>query len=71
MKDNEDNRIPYVSKELCEYLRHELSLSSLLVKMKGNLNGDRALGFMTGVNMVLELLEAIQIRQEEDNGIYR
>lgn len=71
MKDNEDNRIPYVSKELCEYLRHELSLSSLLVKMKGNLNGDRALGFMTGVNMVLELLEAIQVRQEEDNGIYR
>lgn len=71
MKDNEDNRIPYVSKELCKYLRHELSLSSLLVKMKGNLNGDRALGFMTGVNMVLELLEAIQVRQEEDNGIYR
>ncbi len=71
MKDNEDNRIPYVSKELCEYLRQELSLSSLLVKMGHNLNGDRALGFMTGVNMVLELLEAIQIRQEEDNGIYR
>lgn len=71
MKNNDDIRIPYVSKELCEYLRHELSLPYILVKFKGNINGDRALGFMIGVNTVLELLEAIQIRQEEDNGIYR
>lgn len=71
MKDNEDNRIPYVSKELCEYMRHELSLPNLLVKVRGNFTGERAIGFLTGVNSVLDLLEAIQVRQEEDNGIYR
>lgn len=64
MKDNNDRDIPYVSKELCVYLRDAFSLQNCLSQ-------DRHLNEMKGINHVLEYLEAIQWEQEERHGIHR
>lgn len=66
MRDNSDIQIPYVPKDVCEYLRGVYSLPTVLNTVrKGTPNNDVALGYMQGVNAVLEFLEALQGQQEE------
>ena len=72
MTINEEMKIPYVSKELCQYLRDTYTLQMVLhqsfnVDVK---NSDIAMGIMFGINMLIERLEAIQIQQEENDGIH-
>ena len=64
MKDNTDRDIPYVSEELCRYLRDRFSLSNCLAN-------DMKKAEMLGVNAVIDYLEAIQREQEERHGIHR
>lgn len=65
MKDNNDERIPYVSKELCEYLRERYIFPVVLDEATGEkINANTSLGYMKGVNAVLEYLEALQREQE-------
>lgn len=72
MKDNDDVRIPYVSKELCEYLRGTHSLPFMLNKIKrgSTATADYKLGYLDGLNDIIDYLEAIQIQQEENDGIH-
>lgn len=73
MKFNDEMQVPYVSKELCEYLRKTYSLQMMLqntAKMQDG-HAEFAMGSLYGVNEVIERLEAIQVQQEEDNGICR
>ena len=71
MKDNSERDIPYVSKELCAYLRERFSLSNLLQDIDDNDDtpAERILGSFLGVNAIIEALEEIQIMQEEQDGI--
>ncbi len=69
MKDNMERDIPYVSKELCEYLRERFSLQNILHLHRDEGNAERALGAMIGANALIETLEEIQIRQEENDGL--
>lgn len=67
---NSEMKIPYVSKEVCEYLRNTYSLPNVLYQVVGKVEGTEdsafALGMMMGINMVLERLEAIVAQQEGD-----
>lgn len=66
IKDNNDEHIPYVSKELCEYLRNRYTFPVVLDEATGEkINANTSLGYMKGVNAVLEFLEALQREQEE------
>lgn len=71
MKDNSERDIPYVSKELCVYLRERFSLPNLLYDLKDDDNtpAERILGSFLGVNAIIETLEGIQTMQEEHDGI--
>ena len=71
MKDNSEQDIPYVSKELCAYLRERFSLQNLMHRHNASENADRALGAMIGANAIIETLEEIHIMQEERDGIHR
>ena len=55
---NSEMKIPYVSKEVCEYLRNTYSLPNVLYQVVGKVEGTEdsafALGMMMGINMVLE-----------------
>lgn len=62
MKDNMDRDIPYVSKELCEYLREHFSLPQCIAQ---EMKRDE----MKGVNDIIEYLESIQRMQEENDGL--
>ena len=69
-KFNEEMRVPYVPKEVCEYLRDTYSLPNVLdqvtYKVKSSVDSAVALGMMMGVNMAIERLEAIVAQQEGD-----
>lgn len=71
---DDEMKVPYISKELCEYLRDVFSLPHVLhAVMSSNPtkgDGDMVVGYMTGVNMVIERLEALQVQQEEHDGIH-
>lgn len=69
MKDNMERDIPYVSKELCVYLRERFSLQNLMHQYGDAPNAERTLGAMIGANALIETLEEIQILQEERDGI--
>lgn len=69
MKDNMDRDIPYVSKELCKYLRERFSLQNLMHRHNASENADRAIGAMIGANALIEHLEEIQLMQEERDGL--
>ena len=69
MKDNMDRDIPYVSKELCAYLRERFSLPNLLHDIDDDTPADRILGSFAGANAIIEVLEEIQIMQEERDGL--
>ncbi|MEQ2869337.1 hypothetical protein AAAV92_10820 [Selenomonas noxia] len=69
MKDNMERDIPYVSKELCEYLRERFSLQNIVHDIEGEKRAERILGSIAGVNSIIETLEEIQIRQEENDGL--
>ncbi len=69
MKDNMERDIPYVSKELCEYLRERFSLQNIVHDIEGEERAERILGSIAGVNSIIETLEEIQIRQEENDGL--
>lgn len=71
MTYNDEMKVPYVSKELCEYLRETYNLPTVLSGIASDCSGDTAVGYLIGVNTVIERLEAIQVQQEEDNGIHR
>lgn len=71
MKDNMERDIPYVSKELCAYLRERFSLPNLMRTLGSEPNAERTLGAMIGTNTLIETLEEIQIMQEERDGIHR
>lgn len=71
MTYNDEMKVPYVSKELCEYLRKTYNLPTVLHNVNAEYTGDEAVGYLVGVNEVIERLEAIQVQQEEDNGIRR
>lgn len=69
-KFNEEMKTPYVSKEVCEYLRNTYSLPNVLdqvtYKVESSADSAVALGMMIGVNMTIERLEAIVAQQEGD-----
>lgn len=73
-KFNEEMKIPYVSKKLCEYLRNTYSLPNVLYQVAGKVEGTEdsafALGMMMGINTAIERLEAIAAQQEENDGIH-
>jgi len=71
MTYNDEMKVPYVSKELCEYLRKTYNLPTVLHNVNAECTGDEAVGYLVGVNEVIERLEAIQVQQEEENGIRR
>ena len=71
MKDNNDRDIPYVSKELCVYLREQFSLQNLLAGVEEDESAERILGGFLGINYVLSHLEGICVMQEERHGIHR
>ncbi|MBS5519646.1 MAG: hypothetical protein KHX13_04855 [Acidaminococcus intestini] len=68
---NEDERVPYVSPELCRYLRETYALPLVLHGHGKDKDASYFVGYMSGLNAVMERLEAIQVQQEEDSGIYR
>lgn len=73
MNFNDEMKIPYVSKELCAYLRAVYSLPNVLHALEAcnaGENADMSMGFLAGINSIVERLEAIQAQQEEDNGIH-
>ena len=70
MKDNMDRDIPYVSKELCAYLRERFSLPNLLRTIENEAApAERSLGVLEGINIIIEELEGICTMQEERDGI--
>lgn len=69
MTINEEMKIPYVSKELCQYLRETYTLPMVLQQSFNVKNADIAMGLLYGINTIIERLEAIQAQQEEDNGV--
>ena len=70
-KFNEEMKIPYVSKELCEYLRNTYNLSNVIYQVMGKVEDSAfALGRMVGINTIIERLEAIAAQQEENDGIH-
>lgn len=73
-KFNEEMKIPYVSKEVCEYLRATYNLPNVLYQVAGKVEGTEdyalALGMMMGINMTIERLEAVVAQQEENDGIH-
>ena len=71
MTYNDEMKVPYVSKELCAYLRETYKLPTVLRNINAECTGDTTVGYLVGVNEVIERLEAIQVQQEEDNGIRR
>ncbi len=65
MVDNNDMRIPYVSKEVVKYLRDHYALQHLLHDTKHEASSnDERIGFMMGVTNVIDFLEAI-VREQE------
>lgn len=70
MTINEEMKIPYVSKEVCKYLRDTYTLPMVLDLVHPAKNADIAMGTMFGINLLIERLEAIQIQQEENDGIH-
>lgn len=70
MQDNSERDIPYVSKDLCVYLRERFSLPNLLYDLEDDdTPAERILGTFLGVNAIIETLEGIQTMQEEHDGI--
>ena len=69
MKDNMDRDIPYVSKELCEYLRERFSLQNIVRDLDDKARADRIIGSIAGLNSIIETLEEIQTMQEEHDGL--
>lgn len=69
MTINEEMKIPYVSKELCQYLRDTYTLPMVLQQSFNVKNADIAMGLMYGINAIIERLEAIQAQQEENDGV--
>lgn len=70
MKDNSERDIPYVSNDLCVYLRERFSLQNLLYDLEDDdTPAERILGTFLGVNAIIETLEGIQTMQEEHDGI--
>lgn len=69
MTINEEMKIPYVSKELCQYLRDTYTLPMVLHQSSNVKNADIAMGLMYGINAIIERLEAIQAQQEENDGV--
>ena len=70
-KFNEEMKIPYVSKEVCEYLRNNYNLSNVIYQVMGKVEDSAfALGRIIGINTVIEYLEAIAAQQEENDGIH-
>lgn len=69
MTINEEMKIPYVSKEVCQYLRDTYTLPMVINLVHPAANADIAMGIMFGINTIIERLEAIQAQQEEDNGV--
>lgn len=70
MTINEEMQIPYVSPELVKYLRETYSLPNTLHMMDSADNADIAMGFLFGINTLIERLEAIKVQQEENDGIH-
>lgn len=70
MTINDEMKIPYVSKELCKYLRDTYTLQYMLNALKDTNSAEGFLGIMYGVNTIIERLEAIQVQQEENDGIH-
>lgn len=71
MTIDEEMKIPYVSKDLCRYLRETYSLPNALEEARRKVdNADMCLGVMMGLNMLMERLEAITVQQEENDGLH-
>ena len=69
MKVDNEMKVPYVSKEICRYLRDTYSLPNVIQETKritSLTDSAYALGIMVGVNKVIERLEAIVAQQEGD-----
>ena len=70
MTINEEMKIPYVSKEVCKYHRDTYTLQAVLNSVHKTKNADIAMGIAYGINEIIERLEAIQVQQEENDGIH-
>ena len=70
MTINEEMKIPYVPKEVCKYLRDTYTLQAVLNLVHKTKNADIAMGIAYGINEIIERLEAIQVQQEENDGIH-
>lgn len=70
MTINDEMKIPYVSNDICNYLRGVFDMPNVIALMNKTDNPAIALGMMYGINVVIERLEAIKAQQEENNGIY-
>ena len=70
MEFNNEMKIPYVSKEVCEYLRNIYNLPNVLYQVAGKVEGTEdyvlAGGSMMGIDMTIERLEASVAQQEGD-----
>lgn len=63
----EEMKLPYVSKELVDYLRETYSLPMVLRTVQSqSSNADMALGALNGINYVIENLEGLVKQQEGD-----
>lgn len=63
------SREPFVDKLIVSYLKEVYSNRELLDMTKKEYPA-KAIGFMYGVQEVINRLEAISLREEEENGIY-
>lgn len=70
MTINEEMKIPYVSKEVCQYLRNTYTLPMVINFVQNVKNADTAMGVAFGINEIISRLEAIQVQQEENDGIH-
>lgn len=70
MTINEEMKIPYVSKEVCQYLRNTYTLPMVINFVQNVKNADIAMGVAFGINEIITRLEAIQVQQEENDGIH-
>ena len=71
MNFNDEMKIPYVSEELCAYLREVYSLPNVLHALDYHnavKSADMSMGFIAGINSIIEKLEAINVQQKGDNA---
>lgn len=60
----DEMKLPFVSKELCEYLREAYSLPAVMPDVLRMTDEAIAIGYLYGINAVMERLEGMVAQQE-------